>query len=78
MLKNSIFENDFMKNLELEQIEKIVDCMYPVEFLKDSLIIKEGDVGNVVYSIESKFYQILLHIILKLLPNKIREYARHT
>ena len=41
-----------MKNLEIDHIENIVDCMYPVEFAKDSLIIKEGDIGNVVYIIE--------------------------
>jgi hypothetical protein len=38
-----------MKNLEIEQIDKIVDCLYPVEFPKDSLIIQEGDIGNTVY-----------------------------
>ncbi len=48
-LKNALFENDFMKNLELEQIEKIVSCMYPVEFLKECLIIQEGDIGNILY-----------------------------
>ena len=41
-----------MINLEVNQIESIVECMYPVEFSQDSLIIKEGDVGNVVYIIE--------------------------
>ena len=54
-LKNAIFENDFMKNLEVNKIESIVECMYPVEFSQDSLIIKEGDVGNVVYIIEGRF-----------------------
>jgi cGMP-dependent protein kinase len=38
-----------MKNLESDQIENIVECMHPVEFAKNSLIIKEGDVGNMVY-----------------------------
>lgn len=38
-----------MKNLESDQIEDIVECMYPVEFAKNSLIIKEGDIGNMVY-----------------------------
>ena len=38
-----------MKNLELEQIDKIVDCFFPVEFPKDSIIIQEGDIGNTVY-----------------------------
>jgi cGMP-dependent protein kinase len=58
-LKNAIFENDFMKNLEVKQIECIVDCMYPVNFNKDSLIIKEGDIGDVVYIIEGKLPYIV-------------------
>ena len=41
-----------MKNLEMGQIREIVDCMSPVEYSKDSLIIKEGDVGSLVYVME--------------------------
>ncbi|KAI4883946.1 hypothetical protein NFI96_024294 [Prochilodus magdalenae] len=41
-----------MKNLELSQIQEIVDCMYPVEYDKESCIIKEGDVGSLVYVME--------------------------
>lgn len=48
-LKNAIYENDFMKNLEMEQIYKVIDCLFPVEFPKDSIIIQEGDIGNTVY-----------------------------
>ncbi len=36
----------------MEQINSIVRCMYPIEYKKDSLIIDEGDVGNLVYIIE--------------------------
>lgn len=43
-----------MKNLELSQIQEIVDCMYPVDYGKDSCIIKEGDVGSLVYVMEGK------------------------
>lgn len=45
-----------MKNLELSQIQEIVDCMYPVEYGKDSCIIKEGDVGSLVYVMEGMAY----------------------
>ncbi len=38
-----------MKNLELEQIDKVIDCLFPVEFPRDSIIIQEGDIGNTVY-----------------------------
>ncbi|XP_013422046.1 cGMP-dependent protein kinase 1 [Lingula anatina] len=52
LIKQAILDNDFMKNLDLSQIKEIVDCMYPVEYSKDSLIIKEGDVGSLVYCME--------------------------
>jgi cGMP-dependent protein kinase len=48
-------DNDFMKNLEMTQIREIVDCMYPVEYVAGSLIIKEGAVGSIVYVMEGEF-----------------------
>ena len=53
-LRDAILNNDFMKNLEMDQIMSIVDCMYPLEQKDGSLIIKEGDVGNLVYIMEGK------------------------
>lgn len=44
-----------MKNLDMTQIREIVDCMYPVQYAAKSLIIKEGDVGSIVYVMEGKF-----------------------
>ncbi|XP_028158317.1 cGMP-dependent protein kinase, isozyme 2 forms cD4/T1/T3A/T3B-like isoform X4 [Ostrinia furnacalis] len=52
LIKSAILDNDFMKNLEMTQIREIVDCMYPVEYAMGSLIIKEGDVGSIVYVME--------------------------
>ncbi|XP_023228963.1 cGMP-dependent protein kinase, isozyme 2 forms cD4/T1/T3A/T3B-like [Centruroides sculpturatus] len=52
LIKKAILENDFMKNLEIVQIREITDCMYPVIYPKDSLIIKEGDVGSIVFVLE--------------------------
>ncbi|CAF5207601.1 unnamed protein product, partial [Rotaria magnacalcarata] len=49
----------------MDQIMSIVDCMYPLEHKNDSLIIKEGDVGNLVYIMEegtvevSKYNKVL-------------------
>lgn len=43
-----------MKNLELSQIQEIVDCMYPVDYGKDACIIKEGDVGSLVFVMEGE------------------------
>ncbi|KAL7301057.1 hypothetical protein TKK_0006329 [Trichogramma kaykai] len=49
LIKAAILDNDFMKNLELTQIREIVDCMYPVSFAAGTVIIREGDVGSIVY-----------------------------
>ena len=54
LIKSAIMDNDFMKNLEPTQIKEIVDCMYPMEYARSSLIIKEGDVGSIVYVMEGK------------------------
>ncbi|XP_028990296.1 cGMP-dependent protein kinase 1 isoform X2 [Betta splendens] len=52
LIKEAILDNDFMKNLELSQIQEIVDCMYPVDYSNDACIIKEGDVGSLVFVME--------------------------
>lgn len=44
-----------MKNLDMTQITEIVDCMYPVQYTTKSLIIKEGDVGSIVYVMEGSY-----------------------
>lgn len=61
LIKEAILDNDFMKNLELSQIQEIVDCMYPVEYGKDSCIIKEGDVGSLVYVMEGRVGKNLIY-----------------
>nr|KAG5713809.1 hypothetical protein BaRGS_024436 [Batillaria attramentaria] len=52
LIRQAILDNDFMKNLDMGQIREIVDCMYPVENPAGSIIIKEGDVGSLVYVME--------------------------
>ena len=47
-----------MKNLEPAQIAEIVDCMYPMEYARGALIIKEGDVGSIVYVMEGKTLKV--------------------
>lgn len=54
LIKEAILDNDFMKNLELSQIQEIVDCMYPVDYGNDACIIKEGDVGSLVFVMEGE------------------------
>ena len=52
LIKQAIHDNDFLKNLTESQIEEITLCMFPVSHARDSIIIKEGDVGSVVYVME--------------------------
>jgi len=52
LIKAAIMDNEFMKHLENSQIKEIVDCMYPMEYTKGTLIIKEGDIGSIVYVME--------------------------
>lgn len=52
LIKQAIHDNDFLKNLNESQIEEITLCMFPVSHARDSIIIKEGDVGSVVYVME--------------------------
>lgn len=63
LIKAAILDNDFMKNLEMTQIREIVDCMYPVEYAAGSLIIKEGDVGSIVYVMEGTLHILLLSVV---------------
>ncbi|XP_043938901.1 cGMP-dependent protein kinase 1-like [Protopterus annectens] len=61
LIREAILENDFMKNLELSQIHAIVDCMSPTEYHRGSYIIKEGDVGSIVYVIEEGEIEVTKH-----------------
>ena len=51
-----------MRNLDGAQIREIVDCMYPVEYNKDSMIITEGDVGSLVYVMEGNWMLYIFHV----------------
>ncbi|KAI9552776.1 hypothetical protein GHT06_020656 [Daphnia sinensis] len=52
LIKVAILSNDFLKNLDMAQINEIVDCMYPMNYPRGSIIIKEGDVGSIMYVLE--------------------------
>lgn len=75
LIKEAILDNDFMKNLELSQIQEIVDCMYPVEYDKESCIIKEGDVGSLVYVMEGRSCQSILAVYSTVFYNCNRWYT---
>jgi hypothetical protein len=54
LIRQAILHNDFLQNLDDAQMREIVDCVYPVDFQKDSVIIKEGDVGSIVYVLQGQ------------------------
>ena len=52
LIRQAIETDEFLKHLSETNIREIIDCMYMVEFKKDTMIIKEGDVGSRVYVLE--------------------------
>jgi cGMP-dependent protein kinase 1 len=54
LIRQAILGNDFLQNLDDIQVREIVDCVYPVDFQKDSIIIKEGDVGSILYVLQGQ------------------------
>lgn len=52
LIEQAIYENDFLRHLGSPCIKEIVDLVRPVEFKKDSWIIKEGDEGSEVFILE--------------------------
>jgi cGMP-dependent protein kinase len=52
LIRSAIMDNDFMKNLEMSQINEIVGVMVPMEYAKNSQIIREGEAGTLVYVME--------------------------
>lgn len=80
LIKEAILDNDFMKNLELSQIQEIVDCMYPVEYGKDSCIIKEG---SLVYVMEGMLcnhvpltfkYSFMLSVCIRMAMHYMKQF----
>ena len=73
LIMKAILENDFMKNLEEVQINEITDCMYPVEYVRDLFIIKEGEVGSVVYVMEEGSVEVSKNakFLSKMGPGKV-------
>jgi len=61
LIRQAILDNDFLQKLEDSQLREIVDCMYPVTFQKDSIIIKEGDVGSILYVLQGASSQLVVY-----------------
>lgn len=56
LIKRAILENEFLGNLEENQVNAVVSAMYPKEIPSNTLVIREGDMGSHLYvSAEGKF-----------------------
>ncbi|XP_074648195.1 cGMP-dependent protein kinase 1-like isoform X2 [Tubulanus polymorphus] len=49
LIKDAILDNDFLKNLDSNQVREIVDCMYEKCIQPGHFIIKEGEAGQHLY-----------------------------
>ena len=52
LIKASLLDNEFMRHLDITQINEIVECMFEVKCNRDDMIIIEGEVGVRVYVIQ--------------------------
>lgn len=51
----AIKDNDFLTNLESQQVSELVEVMFQKEFKKGEYIIREGEPGSHLYVIEGMF-----------------------
>ncbi|XP_078658903.1 cGMP-dependent protein kinase 1-like [Branchiostoma floridae x Branchiostoma belcheri] len=58
MIKAAILNNDFLKYLEEDQIDTIVDCMYKKEVPAGTKVITEGEMGLHLYVTEEGELQV--------------------
>ncbi|KAF7406552.1 hypothetical protein HZH68_005921 [Vespula germanica] len=55
-IKRAILENEFLGNLESNQVESLVSAMYPKQLPPNTMVIREGDIGSHLYvSAEGEF-----------------------
>lgn len=52
LIKSAILDNDFLRHLEIQRINDIVECMQSGEYKQGVVIIREGQPGNTLYVME--------------------------
>lgn len=52
LIRSAILDNDFLRHLELQRINDIVECMQSEEYKQGVVIIREGQPGNTLYVME--------------------------
>lgn len=73
LIREAIECNEFLGHLSPANIVEIVDYMYAVEFKKDTVIIKEGDVGSRMYVLEEGKVEVTKegHRLCTMSPGKV-------
>ncbi|KAF1758799.1 hypothetical protein GCK72_015259 [Caenorhabditis remanei] len=56
---NALRLNTFLRNQDATQIEKISSAMYPVEVQAGAIIIRQGDLGSIMYVIQEGKVQVV-------------------
>ena len=51
--RNAIVADEFLRDLDASQIKDIVSVMFPMDYGKGSQFVKENELGNFVYVMES-------------------------
>ncbi|THD25739.1 cGMP-dependent protein kinase 1 [Fasciola hepatica] len=59
LITQAIMDNDFMKHLDSGQIAEIVESMCPLRCARMSWIVREGEIGSVVYVLEAGYVEVL-------------------
>uniref|UniRef100_A0A8R1DKI3 Cyclic nucleotide-binding domain-containing protein n=2 Tax=Caenorhabditis japonica TaxID=281687 RepID=A0A8R1DKI3_CAEJA len=49
---NALMCNSFLRNLDSIQIDKIASAMYPVHVTAGAIIIRQGELGSIMYVIQ--------------------------
>lgn len=50
-IRKAILENEFLGNLEENQVEALVSAMYSKQIPPNTLVIQEGDIGKDLFII---------------------------
>lgn len=61
-IKRAILENEFLGNLEENQVEALVSAMYPKQIPANTLVIREGDIGTSTHKLYILLYKLKLVI----------------
>jgi len=69
-IKRAILENEFLGNLEENQVEALVSAMYPKQIPANTLVIREGDIGTSTHKLSYYYINTRNVLFLHIPPTK--------